>query len=54
MYAAKAEEAEDGGYSVNHSAFEYLMSPQGENLFIFTTEVPAERIADVIREAMRD
>jgi hypothetical protein len=36
--------------SVNHSAFEYLMIPEGKNLVILTTEVSPERIANLIRE----
>jgi len=53
VYFSKAETGGAASYSVNHSAFEYLMGPDGQNIYIFTHDATPERVADLIRSAMR-
>lgn len=53
VYFAKAETGGAADYSVDHSAFEYLMGPDGRNLYIFTAAAEPERIAELIRGAIR-
>lgn len=52
VYFAKALPGE-GSYSVDHSAFEYLMGPDGRNLYVLRSEVKPEKIAELIRNLVR-
>ena len=49
MFHARAEPADDGFYAVDHSAFVYLMGPDGGYLTHFAHDVGAERMAREIR-----
>lgn len=49
-----AKDAPSGqNYSVSHSAYEYLMGPDGNNLQIFRSEYVPHKVADVIRQHIR-
>lgn len=50
VYFGKQPADETGSYAVDHSAFEYLMGPDGKNLFVFRAEAEPERIAEIIRQ----
>ena len=47
VYFAKASPGE-GSYDVSHSTFEYLMGPDGRNLYVFRSEAEPEKIAELI------
>lgn len=53
VYFAKAPQGGAGGYTMDHSAFEYLMGPNGQNLYVFRSEAEPERLAELIRGALR-
>lgn len=40
-------------YTVDHSIFEYLMAPDGTNLYIFRSVTPPEHMVELIRAALR-
>jgi protein SCO1 len=52
VYFAKAATGEQG-YSVDHSAFEYLMGPDGRNLYVLRSEAESDKIAELIRSMVR-
>jgi protein SCO1 len=52
VYFAKAETDGAAGYAVDHSAFEYLMGPDGENLYVLRSEAEPDRIAELIRREL--
>jgi cytochrome oxidase Cu insertion factor (SCO1/SenC/PrrC family) len=53
VYYAKAEDSTSAlGYLMDHTAFIYLMNPQGEYVTHFTPTTPAEKIASGIEKAM--
>ena len=52
VYASKAPGGEAGTYDVSHSTFEYLMGPDGQNLYVFRSEVEPEKIAELIRKTL--
>jgi protein SCO1/2 len=53
VYYAKAEDKGSGaGYLMDHSAFIYLMNPQGEYVTHFAYGAAPEKIADAIRKAI--
>ncbi len=53
VYYAKAEDKSSAlGYLMDHSAFIYLMSPQGEYVTHFNYGTPPEKIASTIEKAM--
>lgn len=49
VYAQKGKPDEDGTYTVNHSGFEYLMGPDGRNVYVFTSKTTPEQMAEAIR-----
>lgn len=51
-YARKDAAAGAGDYGVDHSSFEYLMGPDGQNVYVFTNEATPERIAEAIRSRL--
>jgi cytochrome oxidase Cu insertion factor (SCO1/SenC/PrrC family) len=53
VYYARAEAANSAlGYLMDHSAFIYLMNPQGEYVTHFSSATPSEKIASTIEKAM--
>jgi cytochrome oxidase Cu insertion factor (SCO1/SenC/PrrC family) len=48
VYYQKAEWSDRSGYTVDHSAFIYLMGRDGEYLGFFPPGTPAERLAEII------
>jgi cytochrome oxidase Cu insertion factor (SCO1/SenC/PrrC family) len=55
VFYAKSEEKNSAlGYLMDHSAFIYLMNPQGEYVTHFAYGVPPDKIAATIEKAMAD
>jgi protein SCO1 len=52
VYFAKAPPSE-GSYSVDHSTYEYLMGPDGRNLYVLRSDAEPEKVADLIRGLIR-
>ena len=48
VYYRKVEWGDRSGYTVDHSAFIYLMGRDGEYLGFFPPGTPAERLAEII------
>jgi cytochrome oxidase Cu insertion factor (SCO1/SenC/PrrC family) len=46
-------DTDDGDYSVDHTAFEYLTGPDGKNRYVFTPAAEPERVAETIRGLVR-
>ena len=40
---------EEGGYTMDHSTFIYLMDPQGDYAAYFSAQEPVERMVEKIR-----
>ncbi len=54
VYYAKVEGEDPDHYLMDHSAFVYLMGPDGRNLILFGSGTSPERMAETIREALGD
>ena len=53
VFYAKSEQKNSAlGYLMDHSAFIYLMNPQGEYVTHFSYSTPAEKIAAAVEKAM--
>jgi cytochrome oxidase Cu insertion factor (SCO1/SenC/PrrC family) len=53
VYFARAGADDSADYLMNHSAFIYLMGPDGANLKLFSPRATAEQMATVIRAQLR-
>ena len=40
------------GYAVSHSSYEYLMDPDGKNLYVFRVEAEPEKIKKLVQHAV--
>jgi protein SCO1/2 len=52
VYFEKAERADKADYTINHSAFIYLIGRDGEYLGFFPPGTSAERLADAMRPSL--
>ena len=49
VYATKVQNPSESDYSMDHSSFTYLMSPEGQLLAIFKAEDTSDKMAEIIR-----
>ena len=54
VYYAKVEGEDPAHYLMDHSAFVYLMGPDGRNLLLFGSGTSPERMAETIRDALAE
>ncbi len=52
VYASKAQDPKMNGYTVDHSAYMYLMGPKGEFIDIFSHDENAGQIAESLKKTV--